>query len=68
MVQGTSLEQHSIGIPEMKIANLFEDIDILKLVQNLATKIISEDCKLENVENQKLRGLINSKLSGRIEI
>jgi RecG-like helicase len=62
------LEQHNTGIPEMKIANLFEDIDILKIVQSLATRIISEDCGLEKIENQKLRGLINSKLSGRIEI
>lgn len=62
------MEQLNIGIPEMKIANLFEDINILKDVQNLATKIIDEDINLEKEKNKRLRGLISSKFSGRIEI
>ena len=34
-------KQH--GLPEFKIANLFEDIDILKKVQNVAIKIMDDD-------------------------
>ena len=32
------MEQHNIGIPEMKIANLFEDIKTLKEVQKISSK------------------------------
>lgn len=38
-------KQH--GIPEFKIANLFEDIPILKQVQDLARKIEEEDPRFE---------------------
>ena len=56
------------GLPEFKIANLFEDIPILKLAQEAATKIINEDPKLEKKENVKLKGLIKDKFADRIEI
>lgn len=56
------------GIPEFKIANLFEDIQTLKIVQNLAMKIILDDPKLEKEENKLLRGLIKDKFVKRIEI
>lgn len=56
------------GIPEMKIANLFEDIKELKTVQTLANKIIHEDSKLELEKNSKLKKLINSKFTERLEI
>ena len=56
------------GIPEMKIANLFEDIDILKKVQELSMKIIEKDPELKKEENKKLKNLIKQKLDGRIEI
>lgn len=56
------------GIPEFKIANLFEDVQTLKIVQNLATKIILDDPKLEKEENKLLRGLIKEKFVKRIEI
>ena len=39
------------GLPEMKIANLFEDMDILKEAQNCAQDIIQNDFLLENSEN-----------------
>lgn len=56
------------GIPEMKIANLFEDIDVLKAVQDLSMKIMNEDANLEKDENGKLRHLIKNRVAGRIEI
>ena len=51
-----------------KIANLFEDISVLKLAQAAANKIVSEDPKLEKKENLKLKELIKDKFTNRIEI
>ena len=56
------------GLPEFKIANLFEDVNILKLVQSVAIKILLDDPKLENKENRLLRELIKDKFMKRIEI
>ena len=41
------MEQNNTGLPEFKIANLFEDMPILKLVQSVALRIEEEDPKLE---------------------
>ena len=62
------MEQLSTGIPEMKIANLFEDIDVLKRVQRLSNQIITEDPKLEHEKNLRLNNLIKTKFTGKIEI
>ena len=59
-------EQH--GLPEFKIANLFEDIQILKKVQAIALKIMEEDPKLELEKNKRLNRLIKDKFKSRIEI
>ena len=59
-------KQH--GIPEFKVANLFEDIKLLKLVQNLTEKILQEDPTLELEKNEKLKKLVEDKLRNRIEI
>ena len=59
-------KQH--GIPEFKIANLFEDIQMLKSVQSIAVKIIEKDPKLEKEENVLLKKLIDNKFRDRIEI
>ena len=56
------------GLPEFKIANLFEDIDMLKMVQTVAMKILEKDPKLEKEENKPLRALIQDKFRDRIEI
>ena len=42
------------GLPEMKIANLFEDADILKQSQEAAQYIIADD---RNLESEKYNGL-----------
>ena len=59
-------EQH--GLPEFKIANLFEDIAVLKKVQRLALKIMEDDPLLEKEKNAKLNNLVKEKFSSRIEI
>ncbi len=56
------------GLPEFKIANLFEDMQILKVAQEAAIKILSKDPKLENKENVLLKRLIRDKFQKRIEI
>ena len=59
-------KQH--GLPEFKIANLFEDIDLLKKVQGIAMEIIDKDPLLEDKENVLLRKLVDEKFKNRIEI
>ncbi len=56
------------GLPEFKIANLFEDIEMLKKVQVVAYKILEADPKLEKEENKLLKELIKDKFRNRIEI
>lgn len=56
------------GLPEFKIANLFEDIDILKEVQVLATSIEQNDPNLVKEENILLKKLVKQKFDGRVEI
>ena len=62
------MEQPNIGIPEMKIANLFEDVQILKEVQQLAIGIITDDPKLEDEKNARLKKLIANRFTEKIEI
>lgn len=59
-------KQH--GIPDFKIANLFEDMPILKTVQEVVIKIENADPKFENKENERLKKLIENNFSNRIEI
>lgn len=59
-------KQH--GIPEFKIANLFEDISLLKQAQGIVIEIIDKDPLLENDENKLLNKLVNEKFKDRIEI
>ena len=60
--------QLNTGIPEMKIANLFEDVKILKEIQELSNKILQDDPKLEKETNAKLQKLIKDKFTQRIDI
>lgn len=56
------------GLPEFKIANIFEDIKILKQVQELALKIEMQDAKLEKEENKPLKKLVEKIRRERIEL
>lgn len=59
-------KQH--GLPEFKIANLFEDIEILKGVQSVAIKIMNDDPNLIKEKNIELKKQIENKFKYRIEI
>lgn len=56
------------GIPEFKIANLFEDISLLKQAQAIALEIINKDKTLDKKENEKLKKIVDKKFKNRIEI
>ena len=56
------------GLPEFKIANLFEDVGVLKEVQKLSLKIEEVDPKLEKEENTRLHKLVKEKFADRISI
>lgn len=56
------------GIPEFKIANLFEDIETLKQIQAIALEIIAQDPLLEKPENKEFKLLVEKNFHGRIEI
>lgn len=59
-------KQH--GLPEFKIANLFEDIETLKQIQEISMEIIDQDPLLEKPENKEFRLLVEKNFKGRIEI
>ena len=56
------------GLPELKIANIFKHMKILKLAQVEARYIIGQDLKLQLEENKKLKEEILYKFSEREEI
>lgn len=56
------MEQNNTGLPEFKIANLFQDIEMLKNVQSLAIKILEDDENLEKPENKVLKQSIQKNL------
>ena len=62
------MEQNNTGLPEFKIANLFEDIEMLKSVQSVAIKIMQDDPNLEKEKNEQLKIQIENKFKDRIEI
>ena len=56
------------GLPEFKIANLFEDVAVLKEVQDLVLKIEQSDPKLEKEENKELKKLVEEKFASRMSL
>lgn len=59
-------KQH--GIPDFKIANLFEDMDTLKLAQKVAIHVMEEDSKLEQEKNILLKQMVKEKIGNQIGI
>lgn len=56
------------GIPEFRVANLFTDIPIMKVAQEIANRIIEEDPRLEKPENTILLNGINKLFEEKISI
>ena len=56
------------GLPEFKIANIYEDMEMLKSIQSIAIKILNEDPELENEKNARFKKVIDSKLKERIDL
>ncbi len=59
-------KQH--GLPDFKIANLFVDMKILNVVQEVANKIIGEDSNLEDEKNSLLKNTLKKKYSDKLEL
>ncbi|GIM31938.1 ATP-dependent DNA helicase RecG [Paraclostridium bifermentans] len=55
------------GLPDLKVANIFKHMKILKIAQQEARYIISEDPKLNNYENEKIKKEILKKFENRLE-
>ena len=54
------------GLPELKVANLYRDMDILLSAQQLAKKIVEDDPRLEKIENAALSQYIKVYFGGSI--
>lgn len=55
------------GLPELKVANIFKHMKILKLAQQEARYIIGLDYKLQNNENKMLKMEIMTKFEHSIK-
>lgn len=55
------------GIPDLKIANLYKDIEILKTAQQAAFEILEEDRQLKKDKNRKLRDTLLSRFEGKLK-
>ncbi len=52
------------GIPDLKIANLYRDVEILKKAQEAALKLFENDRTLKSSENRLLAQAVNDRFSG----
>lgn len=59
-------KQH--GLPEFKIANIFEDMPMLKDIQLIALKILKDDPKLKTDKNKLLKQAVDKKFASGVEM
>ena len=59
-------KQH--GLPEFKIANIFEDMPMLKDIQLIAINILKNDPELESDKNKLLKIAVEKKFMSGVEI
>ena len=59
-------KQH--GLPEFKIANIFEDMPMLKNIQIISLKIIEEDPNLELEKNKLLKQAVDKKFMAGVDM
>ena len=59
-------KQH--GLPEFKIANIFQDMPMLKNIQSIASDILREDPELEQEKNKRLKQEVEKKFVENIEM
>ncbi|MBC7959220.1 MAG: ATP-dependent DNA helicase RecG [Vallitaleaceae bacterium] len=59
------IKQH--GLPEFRIGNIFENMDLLKETSELAKKILKEDPLLENEAYRDLKDLIAYELENKLQ-
>nr|WP_081627929.1 ATP-dependent DNA helicase RecG [Caldisalinibacter kiritimatiensis] len=55
------------GLPDLKIANIFADMRILKMAQKVANKILERDPHLQDNKYKKLRNKITNMFDSKIE-
>ena len=59
-----STRQH--GLPDMKIANIVEDFDLLNMARRDAFKLIKDDPLLRNPQNYQLKQAVIRKFGGKL--
>ncbi len=59
-------KQH--GLPEFKIANIFEDMKMLKEIQQIAIQILNQDPNLSSDQNKLLKIAVNQKFKSGVEM
>ena len=59
-------KQH--GLPELKIADMMEDIEVLHTTGELARKILKEDNKLEDLQNLELKKAVEKLFNIALEV
>jgi len=59
------VRQH--GLPEFKIANLYKDIELLKIAQNEALEVLKNDPLLESEENKNIKIKVSELFGKKLE-
>lgn len=65
---GDFFGQRQHGLPELKIANMAEDMDILRSAKRIAAEILSDDPELSLPENKGLREMADGLFSSGTEL